>query len=57
MLQKHGWKNVRPLRGGFDAWHQAGYPTETKRTHRQSLSEVAANVRAAEGDDGESDHE
>jgi 3-mercaptopyruvate sulfurtransferase SseA len=28
----HGWKNVHPLYGGFDAWQQAGYPLEPKET-------------------------
>jgi len=56
-LQQHGWKNVRPLLGGFDAWRQAGYPTEAKRTHRQSFSEVASNIRAAEGNDEENENE
>jgi 3-mercaptopyruvate sulfurtransferase SseA len=50
-LLQHGWTNVRPLQGGFDAWRQAGYPTEAKRTAPQPLSEVAANIRAAEGDE------
>ena len=28
----------------------AGYPTEAKATRKQSLTEVAANIRDAEGD-------
>ena len=43
--------NVRPLLGGFEAWRKAGYPTEAKRTRTQSLTEVAENVRKAEGTD------
>jgi 3-mercaptopyruvate sulfurtransferase SseA len=31
-LMVHGWKNVHPLYGGFDAWAQAGYPLEPKGT-------------------------
>jgi len=27
---EHGYKNVHPLYGGFDAWRRAGYPTEPK---------------------------
>ena len=46
-----GWSDVRPLRGGFDAWRQKGYPTEEKPPHTQSIAEVAANIRKAEGDD------
>jgi 3-mercaptopyruvate sulfurtransferase SseA len=27
---EHGWKNVHPLFGGFDAWQQAGLPLDPK---------------------------
>jgi membrane protein DedA with SNARE-associated domain/rhodanese-related sulfurtransferase len=27
-LASHGFKNVHPLRGGFEAWHQAGFVVE-----------------------------
>jgi 3-mercaptopyruvate sulfurtransferase SseA len=27
---EHGWKNVHPLYGGFDAWEKAGLPVEPK---------------------------
>jgi 3-mercaptopyruvate sulfurtransferase SseA len=27
---KHGFKRVRPLFGGLDAWIQAGYDVETQ---------------------------
>jgi len=26
----NGFKNVYPLKGGFDAWREAGYPLEAK---------------------------
>jgi 3-mercaptopyruvate sulfurtransferase SseA len=29
-LMDHGWKNVHPLFGGFDAWQKAGLPVDTK---------------------------
>jgi rhodanese-related sulfurtransferase len=29
-LMAHGWKNVHPLYGGFDAWTGVGYPVEPK---------------------------
>jgi rhodanese-related sulfurtransferase len=29
-LMEHGYKNVHPLYGGFDAWVQAGMPVEPK---------------------------
>jgi rhodanese-related sulfurtransferase len=29
-LAERGWKNVHPLYGGFDAWVDAGMPTEQK---------------------------
>jgi rhodanese-related sulfurtransferase len=30
ILLDHGWKNVHPLYGGFEAWEQAGGRTEPK---------------------------
>jgi 3-mercaptopyruvate sulfurtransferase SseA len=30
ILADHGWKNVHPLYGGFDAWVKAGLPVEEK---------------------------
>jgi 3-mercaptopyruvate sulfurtransferase SseA len=27
---EHGWKNVHPLYGGFDAWKDAGLPVDAK---------------------------
>ena len=27
---EHGWKNVHPLFGGFDAWQKAGLPLDPK---------------------------
>jgi len=27
---EHGWKNVHPLYGGFDAWEEAGLPVDPK---------------------------
>jgi 3-mercaptopyruvate sulfurtransferase SseA len=27
---EHGWKNVHPLYGGFDAWTDAGLPVDDK---------------------------
>jgi rhodanese-related sulfurtransferase len=29
-LMEHGWKNVHPLFGGFDAWVEAGLPVDPK---------------------------
>jgi rhodanese-related sulfurtransferase len=29
-LMEHGWKNVHPLFGGFDAWTEAGLPVDPK---------------------------
>jgi rhodanese-related sulfurtransferase len=29
-LADHGWKNVHPLYGGFDAWVEAGLPVDPK---------------------------
>lgn len=30
LLQRHGYRNVRVLAGGFSAWTQAGFPVETQ---------------------------
>jgi rhodanese-related sulfurtransferase len=30
LLEKKGFKDVRALRGGFDAWKEAGLPLEPK---------------------------
>jgi hypothetical protein len=27
---EHGWKNVHPLYGGFDAWTEAELPVDAK---------------------------
>jgi rhodanese-related sulfurtransferase len=29
-LKERGWKDVRPLLGGFDAWREAGLPVVPK---------------------------
>jgi rhodanese-related sulfurtransferase len=29
-LAEHGFRNVHPLYGGFDAWKRAGLPLERK---------------------------
>jgi rhodanese-related sulfurtransferase len=29
-LLEHGFHNVHPLYGGFDAWRKAGYPVDPK---------------------------
>jgi len=29
-LLEKGYKNVHPLYGGFDAWHEAGLPVDPK---------------------------
>ncbi|HEY6211885.1 MAG TPA: hypothetical protein VIW45_06350 [Vicinamibacterales bacterium] len=50
-LMQHGWTNVRPLLGGFDAWRKAGYPTDARPTRTQTPTEVAANIAKAEGDE------
>jgi 3-mercaptopyruvate sulfurtransferase SseA len=41
---------VRPLKGGFEAWRAAGYPVEPQAREAQTASEVAENLRQAEGD-------
>ena len=35
----------------LEAWRRAGRPTEAKPTRRQTPSEVAENIRKAEGDE------
>jgi 3-mercaptopyruvate sulfurtransferase SseA len=39
-----GWTDVRPLKGGFDAWRQAGYPLEPK--HERSVTAVPQRTQA-----------
>jgi 3-mercaptopyruvate sulfurtransferase SseA len=51
-LVKRGWRDVRPLRGGFEAWQAAGYPTEPKR-ERIPIAQAAENLRQSKGDDSE----
>jgi 3-mercaptopyruvate sulfurtransferase SseA len=31
LLLDHGYRDVRPLLGGFDAWIESGYPVEAHR--------------------------
>jgi len=31
LLNRHGYRNVRPLRGGLEAWRHAGFPVEPIR--------------------------
>jgi 3-mercaptopyruvate sulfurtransferase SseA len=39
LLLDHGYRDVRPLLGGFDAWVESGYPVEPHRgTAAQSLT-------------------
>ena len=40
-----GWTDVRPLKGGFEAWRHAGYPLEPKR-ERQATGEVPERTQA-----------
>jgi len=42
LLKSKGYKTVWPLLGGFDAWLELGYPTETFRGDGGSLGRVAA---------------
>jgi 3-mercaptopyruvate sulfurtransferase SseA len=49
-LERHGWSDVRPLTGGFDAWRAGGYPVESKAHEAQTPFEIAENLRLAEGD-------
>jgi len=49
-LAGYGWKNVRPLLGGPDAWQRAGFPTESTPGRKISVSEARANLQKAEGE-------
>ncbi len=51
LLLDRGWTDARPLLGGFDAWVDAGLPTEAKPERTESPIEVAENIAKAEGDD------
>jgi 3-mercaptopyruvate sulfurtransferase SseA len=55
-----GWTDVRPLKGGFDAWRQAGYPLEPKQERRvtavpQRTQAIQENLQKADADPDESD--
>jgi len=34
-LEEHGFKEAHPLMGGYDAWKQAGLPTEPRRAENK----------------------
>jgi 3-mercaptopyruvate sulfurtransferase SseA len=42
LLKSKGYKKVWPLLGGFDAWVELGYPTETFRPGEGLPSRVSA---------------
>jgi rhodanese-related sulfurtransferase len=48
-LMRHGFKRVRPLHGGLDAWIAAGHPVEPQSTPARPESEGtgAVGVRPA----------
>jgi len=47
---EYGWPNVRPLFGGHEGWHAAGYPTESKAPHKLTPEEALSNLQKAEGE-------
>jgi rhodanese-related sulfurtransferase len=49
-LAEYGWPNVRPLLGGHEGWHAAGYPTESKAPHKLTPEEALSNLQKAEGE-------
>lgn len=42
LLKSKGYKEVWPLLGGFDAWLELGYPTESCRAVEGSLARTSA---------------
>jgi 3-mercaptopyruvate sulfurtransferase SseA len=42
LLKSKGFDEVWPLRGGFDAWRDLGYPTETYRAEEGPLTIASA---------------
>jgi 3-mercaptopyruvate sulfurtransferase SseA len=42
LLMSKGYNEVWPLRGGFDAWRDLGYPTETYRAEEGPPTAVSA---------------
>jgi 3-mercaptopyruvate sulfurtransferase SseA len=38
LLLDHGYRDVRPLLGGFDAWVELGYPVEPHRAAAQAAT-------------------
>jgi 3-mercaptopyruvate sulfurtransferase SseA len=43
LLLDHGYKHVRPLLGGFDAWVEQGYPVEPHQA-RPAQTATAADA-------------
>ena len=43
LLKSEGYKMVWPLLGGFDAWLELGYPTETFRVGEGQPGEVISS--------------
>ena len=46
LLTSKGYKDVRPLLGGIDAWVELGYPIETSGGAAVSLTPLAASGSA-----------
>jgi rhodanese-related sulfurtransferase len=40
-LRQAGLVNVRPLAGGFEAWHELGFPTEAVFENMESHADAA----------------
>ena len=45
LLISKGYRDVRPLLGGFDAWLEHGFPVEPHRPAEPPLGPVADAVR------------
>jgi 3-mercaptopyruvate sulfurtransferase SseA len=46
LLHSKGYKEVRPLLGGLDAWLELGYPTERHAAVAVPLTTIAAEASA-----------
>lgn len=44
LLHSKGYKDVRPLLGGLDAWMELGYPTERHAAASVPLTTITASA-------------
>src|SRR5262245_16945777 len=45
LLRRNGIARIRPLLGGFDAWRERNYPTESRVVQEAGFSTVSTSVQ------------